>query len=346
MSGGIVELVALGAQDEFLTANPQVSFFRSTFKRYTNFSHFEKRQQIVGTPAPGGMSQIRFERKGDLLNYTFLTLEKDGVSNLVSEWSNVIDSVELLIGGQVIDTQDAKFTQEIAIDTLASTYSKSFPASLASGVGSQSYFYPFRFFFCENWVSSLPLIALQYHDVELRIRWGANYDTTWSPRVHSMYIALDEDERRFFTENSHDMLITQVQKSVPSQEPIQELNFNHPMKFIASSNTSTNSLVSKGNRVKLEANGVDLTDFNLCVPYYTAVPSYYHTDFSSGNQTNLFLYSFCMNTAQNQPTGSLNFSRLDNFKIHCSEPVTEPVYGVNVNVLRIQNGLGGLMFAN
>ncbi len=346
MSSGMVRLVAIGAQDAFLSGEPEVSFFRSNFKRYTNFSIFTQKQRFDGKPAPGGLSRMTFERSGDLLNYTFLTLEINGESQLISQWSNVIDSTELMIGGQVIDTQDAKFTQEIAIDPLASSYSKSFPASLAGGEGSQSYFYPFRFFFCENWTSSLPLVSLQHHDTELRVRWSQNYNTNWQPQINSTYICLDTDERKYFTEAKQDIMIFQVQKSSPSNDRIQELSFNHPMKFIASSNTSTNPLVSKSNKVKLAANGVDITDENISVPYYTAVPSYYHMDYSSGNQENLFIYPFCLNTSQKQPTGSLNFSRLDSFRVHCTEPITEPIYGVNINVLRIQNGMGGLLFSN
>lgn len=346
MSSGIVQLVAVGAQDTFLTGDPDVSFFKTNFKRHTNFSFFTQRQVIQGNPTPGGMSAIRFERFGDLLNYTFLTASYNGESNLIANWSDVIDSTELYIGGQLIDKQDSVFTQEIAIDTLATSYSKSFPASLAGGSGSQSFFYPFRFFFCEHWMSSIPLVALQYHDVEIRIKWSTNFDTNLKCEVNSAYICLDEDERKQFASKPIDMLIFQVQKSVASNNKIHELVFNHPVKFIASSNVTTNALVSRTNKIKLEANGVDITDENISVPYYTSVPSYYHIDYSSGNNENMFFYPFCLNSSKLQPSGSLNFSRLDSFKIHCTEAINRDIYAVNLNVLRIQNGLGGLLFSN
>ncbi len=346
MSSGNVQLVAVGAQDEYLSGDPSVSFFRTNYKRHTNFSIFQQSQTIQGNPNPGGMSVIKFERYGDLLNYTYLTLALNDESQLISEWSNVIESTELVIGGQVIDTQDVNFTQEIAIDTLATSYSKSYPASLAGGVGSQSFFYPFRFFFCENWTSSIPLVALQYHDVELRIKWGANYNTNYKPDISATYMCLDEDERKFFAEKTHDMLVFQVQKSPASNKTIQDVTFNHPVKFIASSNATANSLVSRTNKVKLEANGVDITDLKYGVPHFTSIPSYYHTEFSSGNNENMFFYSFALNASKHQPTGTLNFSRLDSFKIHCSQAINRPIYAVNYNILRIQNGLGGLLFSN
>ena len=345
MSAGIVQLVSIGAQDAFLTGNPQVSFFLSMYKRHTNFSVFKKTQVISGTPAAGGMSTVRFERLGDLLSYVYLTVSTNGTSELITNWSDVIDYCELLIGGQVIDKQDVSFTEEIAIDTLSQNYSKSFPASLHGGLGSQSFFYPFRFFFCENWQSALPLVALSYHDVELRIRWSSSLNSSYSVHLHACFASLDTEERVKISEGG-DMLIYQVQTSTPSNEKIQEITLNHPVKFLASSNATTNSLVSRGNKIKLEVNGVDITDETLSVPNYTAVPSYYHTDFSSANSENMFLYPFCLNVSKLQPTGTLNFSRIDTFKIHCSEIITNTIYAVNYNILKIKNGMGGLLYAN
>lgn len=347
MSPGIAQLVAVGPQDVHLVGKPEISFFRSHFKRHTNFSLFTQTQTIQGKPAANGMSVVKFERLGDLLNYVTLTATFNGESNLIADWSNVIDSAELLIGGQVIDTQDSIFTQEIAIDTLATTYSKSFPASLAGGLGSQSFFYPFRFFFCEHWLSSLPLVALQYHDVELRIHWSSNFDSNLKCDIKATYVSLDDEERQYLVSKPLDMLIFQVQKSIPSNDKVHELVFNHPIRFIASSNAAgDNNLVSRVNKVKLEVNGEDMTDFDISVPNFTSIPSYYHTQYSSGNNENMFMYPFCLDTAKFQPSGSLNFSRVDSFKIHCTENINKTIYAVNHNILRIQNGLGGLLYSN
>lgn len=345
MSAGIVQLVSVGAQDVFLTGNPEVSFFKSMYKRHTPFSIFKKRQLIQGSPRPGGLSTVRFERLGDLLGYVYLTASVSGTTQLITNWSDVIDYCELLIGGQVIDKQDVTFTEEIAIDTFSQTYSKSFPASLHGGLGSQSFFYPLRFFFCENWQSAIPLIALSYHDVEVRIKWSSSLNINYYIDLYACFASLDTDERIKMTEGG-DMLVYQVQQSTPSHEKIQELSFNHPVKFIASSNATTNSLVSRSNTIKIEVNGCDITDSDISVPNYTAVPSYYHTDFTSANSENMFLYPFCLNVSKLQPTGTLNFSRIDNFKLHCSETVTKTIYAVNYNILKIKNGMGGLLYAN
>ena len=72
MSGGVVQLVAVGPQDAWLTGKPEVSFYRSNYKRYTHFSNSIERQVIQGAAIPGGISTIRFEKKGDLLSYVYL----------------------------------------------------------------------------------------------------------------------------------------------------------------------------------------------------------------------------------------------------------------------------------
>ena len=54
MSGGIVQLVAVGAQDAYLSGKPEVSFYRSSYKRYTHFANSVERQLIQGNPSPGG----------------------------------------------------------------------------------------------------------------------------------------------------------------------------------------------------------------------------------------------------------------------------------------------------
>jgi hypothetical protein len=349
MSGGIAQLVAVGAQDVHLVGQPEVSFFRSTYKRHTNFSQTVERQVIQGNVSNNGMSTIRFERKGDLLNYVYLMpIKGDGLSanTFTNNWTDVISKVELLIGGQVIDEQDSTYSTLIAPTLSAFSSSKSVSASLYDGT-SNAKFYPLRFSFCENWQSALPLISLQYHDVELRITWGAEAAASkWE--VYANYAYLDTQEREMFAGSPQNMIMTQVQKAVASQMKIQELNFNHPVKYIASAKASALNILHAENKLKLQINGTDVSDFKFADPNYTTVPLYYHT--SHGNSTpgtNLFFYPFCLDAGKLQPTGSLNFSRLDSARIiNNNKDVQDNVYAVNYNVLRIENGMGGLLYSN
>jgi hypothetical protein len=60
-----------------------------------------------------------------------------------------------------------------------------------------------------------------------------------------------------------------------------------------------------------------------------------------------FLYPFCLSTSSLQPTGTLNFSRVTSAKIISeSLNIEHPIYAVNYNILRIQNGLAALLYAN
>ena len=165
MSSGIVQLIAIGAQDEYIMGEPEISFFTSTFKRHSNFSQSVEKQTIQGGVKANSMSSIRFDRTGDMLGYSYISVY-DATSNAVStsNWSNFIDKVELFIGGQLIDTQDSIFTEKIAIDTMAKNVSNS-ALGVHPGTSGESYFYPLRFFFCESPQYALPIVALQYHNV-------------------------------------------------------------------------------------------------------------------------------------------------------------------------------------
>ena len=124
MSSGIVQLISIGAQDEHIIGEPEISFFSSTFKRHSNFSQSVEKQTIQGSVRGNSMSSIRFERNGDLLGYTYFTIDDNSQAVDIQDWGRIINKVQLLIGGQVIDTQDHDFTEKIAIDTCAPNVSK------------------------------------------------------------------------------------------------------------------------------------------------------------------------------------------------------------------------------
>jgi hypothetical protein len=377
MSGGIAQLVAVGAQDAHLVGQPEVSFFRSNYKRHTNFAQTVERQVIQGNPSAGSMSTVRFERKGDMVGYVYIAPTKAGIAHKFSpaDWVNAISKVELLIGGQVIDEQTSEFSQYIAPSILAQNLTKS-----TSGFGevAESKFYPLRFSFCENAQTAIPLIALQYHDVELRITWGTNLDGA-TYEVYSQFIHLDTDERTALSSAPQNMLITQTQKAIASASKIQELNFNHPIKCLVAADGSALSIAADANKMKLQINGTDVADFKYVDPHYTAVTSYYHTVGSkpitslsttasilatnvladlnaqtytstlsaTGENDKFFLYPFCLDTSKVQPTGSLNFSRLDSARlVNDTANSSDDIYAVNYNILRIENGMGGLMYSN
>ena len=350
MSGGIAQLVAVGAQDAHLVGQPEVSFFRSNYKRHTNFAQTVERQVIQGNPTANGMSTVRFERKGDMIGYVYIAPNNgtQAIQFSPADWIGAISKVELLIGGQVIDDQTSVFSQYIAPSILAQNLTKS---TSGFAEAAESKFYPLRFSFCENAQSAIPLIALQYHDVELRITWGSALQSA-KFEVYTQFIYLDTDERLALSSMPQTMVITQTQKAVASGSRIQELNFNHPIKCLAAADGSALTIAGATNKIKLQINGTDVTDFKYTDPHYTAITSYYHTTSSkdadgTGVNDKFFLYPFCLDTSKIQPTGSLNFSRLDSARIvNDTANSNDDIYAINYNILRIENGMGGLMYSN
>ena len=325
MSGGIVQLVATGAQDTWLTGKPEVSFFRSSYKRYTHYANSSERQLIQGNPSAGNISTIRLEKKGDLINYMYM-IAKDSNAAVIptTTWTNVIDKIELLIGGQIVDTQDITWMTSIEPITGAQNFSQRFlnhntagPTNVTTG------FLPLKFFFCKDWNVSLPLVALQYHDVELRITWAANVNTALQYEAWTNFVYLDQAEREYFANTPMDMLITQVNRIPIGTANMQELALAHPIKFLSfqSNNYSTvyttSPIAAAGYQFKTQINGVDIGDSRSMLQWID-VPQYYHTPYgySHNNATaNVALISYCLDTSKLQPTGTLNFSRIDTYRI-------------------------------
>lgn len=390
MSGGIVQLVATGAQDTWLTGKPEVSFFRSNYKRYTHYSAVNERLLIQGQPTASSVSTIRFEKKGDLLNYVYLMARDSNAAPVVNmNWSNVIDKVELMIGGQVIDTQDFPYMTDIEPVTGAQTYNQRYlnngTVSTQNPTNAQATFFPLKFFFCKDWAASLPLVALQYHDVELRITWASNLGASTSGTsaaaagstyagvqytAWANYVYLDQAEREFFAKNSHDMLITQVQRIPISTGAMQELALAHPVKFLAFQSVNygvvygdkgLTSTTASNYQLKVQINGVDVGE-SRHLPSYTDIAQYYNTQYGYVHNAaiaNVAVVSYCLDTSKLQPTGTLNFSRLDTYRLivpvgligglkaMTNQTITTPyIYAVNYNVLRIQNGMGSVLYSS
>ena len=98
-------------------------------------------------------------------------------------------------------------------------------------------------------------------------------------------------------------------------------------------------------------NGVDIVDKKELYPHYNILPLSQNTSYGiwdplNPQNTSAFIYSFGLNCSQLQPTGSCNFSRIDDVQIVTSRPVQKPIYGRSYNVLRIKDGMGGLLFSS
>tara|TARA_R110002074_G_scaffold876_5_gene5362 strand:- start:1751 stop:2821 length:1071 start_codon:yes stop_codon:yes gene_type:complete len=356
MSGGVTILVAKGQQDVMLTDNPQISFFRQNYKRHVNFSQTVLSQVIQGNPKEAAISTVTFDKKGDLLSYIYITKKIDGILQ-----PDIIDTdilkVDLIIGDQVIDTLTTD--QLVAMSCFNSKYPRSTRGTL-SGTNPgfvDLYHYPLGFWFCENWQSALPLVALQFHDIRIRITWGELASVAGTVyEVWADYIYLDESERKYVVDKDiSDTLIYQHQSSPASNSLMSVLPFNNPVAFIFSGLSAQdimNEAPTAGTGIiNLQLNGVDITDKRELYPHYNIIPLSFHTTYGKYNtaaitDTPSFIYPFSLNCSQLQPSGSCNFSRIDSAYLASTKEVVKPIYCRSYNILRISDGMGGLLFSS
>ena len=160
MSGALIQIVSKGVQDIYITSEDGHSFFRTKFARYKNFSQAPKFiKEITETD-----NSITIPVYGDIINAMWF--EGTGEANISSNlfYNSTID---LYIGGQKIDSQHYDYYNDIWANYLADTWTKSQELTNKTSVSHRN-FQPLHFFFCD-YGAFLPLVALQHHQVEIRI---------------------------------------------------------------------------------------------------------------------------------------------------------------------------------
>ena len=366
MSGALIELVSTGVQDTYITGNPEVSFFRQAYKRHTNFAIKPVRLNPIGSIQASSTISLKIPSKGDLLSHMWIDLGTGTIDGSgISANTDKPAFFELYIGGQLIDRQDATFVTYLWHKFLSDSSAKPFAFQtnlLGTGVKNDfgnSNFIPLQFFFC-NGSCSLPLVALQYHEVEVRITFSSSSPpadmTFWAH-----YILLDTTERKMIVDKPMELLVEQVQKipySGTLTAPKFELNLlNHPVKCLIWSDITAPSLTT--NNVQLYLNGTEVFETRMPDRYFSHVQSYYGSEFGSDlmkggsdDVSGFFakMYSFALKPSKHQPTGSCNFSRLDSAILDLAtvQNATNAfvLYALNFNILRIESGLAGLAFSN
>ena len=429
-----MQLVAYGMQDVYLTGNSQITFFKNLYRRHTNYACEAVEQTFQSNSTGFGNKLVAvISRNGDLLHRLWLEVSmpaETADTAYVSKLGHaLIKSAEVEIGGQRIDKIYGRFTHlwhklsckaekeagyELMTGNDGPDGSAVAPATTTEHGVARKLYLPINFWFSKGSAgAALPLIALQYHEVRISIeladrdaivvtRTGGNATATdmdkmaEQPRLYSDFFYLDTDERRRFSQMSHEYLIEQLQftgseqTSALSQNDTTpfstRLNFNHPTKAIywttelvgasgvnpfyngkdGAEPSSMKGDVAAGKfglknsdynpiaDVQLQLNGHERFSvrdgeyFQLVQPYqhHTRVP-YDHW---------VGMYSFCLSPEEHQPSGALNFSRIDNASLKLKFKAkkegdddhtrTVYVYAVSYNVLRILSGMGGLAFSN
>ena len=303
-----MQLVAYGAQDIYLTGNPQITFFKVVFRRHTNFSIESIKQTLNGD---GSIDEKTYTstiaRNGDLLTnlwfdvklYSNGTNDEGGAAGDTADardeehyiaWTNntghaLIKEYELEIGGQLIDRH---YSQWLDIWNELTDHDESEWLGLNKNISKNRYltsnhtvmnnlqlYIPLKLWFCRNIGLSLPLIALQYHEIKLRFTTRnlnacvnsdnrialINDNSKPDIELWGDYIYLDTDERRRFAQVSHEYLIEQIQSNQfninSTSMATLELNLNHPVKeliWVSQTNECTTENISTDGNIDATQN--------------------------------------------------------------------------------------------
>jgi hypothetical protein len=191
MTGGTIQLAAIGAQDKFLTQDPQITFFKVVYRRHTNFSIEAIPQFFTHTPEFGKKVSCIVSRNGDLIGkiYLVVTLPKiqkflvNGNEDKITKFAwirkvgfGIIKNLEVEIGGQSIDKQYGEWLN-IWFELLGPK-SKGFDKMIgdidtlrqfSNGKDEYTLYVPLQFWFCRASGLALPLISLQYSEVKINL---------------------------------------------------------------------------------------------------------------------------------------------------------------------------------
>jgi hypothetical protein len=422
MGGGLMQLVAYGAQDIYLTGNPQITFFKVVYRRHTNFAVESIEQTFNGQADFGKRVTATISRNGDLIQQMYLELVMPDLGSSGELWTYgignaLVKQAEIEIGGQLIDRQYGDWmniwTELTTPEGKRGGYDNMVGNKLPTGANQtgslpatvvQRLYVPLQFWFNRNPGLALPLIALQYHEVKLNLELrpaselvnGATTAITsgLSCKLYVDYVYLDTDERRRFAQVSHEYLIEQVQftgtESIAAADTTKNvtLNFNHPVKELVWAHVPTSNVTvdyESGNRwfnysgttgattdidsftsALLQLNGHDRFSVRYA-DYFRKVQNYEHhcrvprvgkdLDTLDARNQYIYTYSFALSPEEHQPSGTCNFSRIDNAVLQLkygadtgftaqSAAMNLNIYAVNYNVLRIMSGMGGLAYSN
>lgn len=209
MGGGLMQLVAYGAQDVYLTGNPQITFWKVTYRRHTNFAMESIEQTFNGQADFGRRVTCTLARNGDLAYRTYLQVTLPEINTQLAKFARWLDfpgeqliaQVEVEIGGQRIDRQYGDWMHIWNQLTLSKEQERGYhkmignttqltyitDPSFANVDGpcdsdaphqvcaprntlpETTLYIPFQFWYCRNPGLALPLIALQYHEVRINL---------------------------------------------------------------------------------------------------------------------------------------------------------------------------------
>ena len=345
--GGLLQLVAIGKQDVFLTGNPQITWFKMVYRRYTNY-----------------LNGVGYA----LIDEISLEIGEQEIDKQTGEWMQVWSSLTTTASQRDTLNNMIGRVDGLNLPSLA-------PQGSSCSVGNYKFgaaklYIPLQFWFNKNPGLYLPLLAMQYNPIRINLKLKdlaslidksllGEKCASIQPINTSIvdfqmwgdYVYLDTEERRRFVANTHEYLIEQIQYSPRGSIPEGinthniRLEFNHPLREIIwllrrKVMETTNEWFNWGSTsaheaglsrdmlqdATLQVDGYDRFDTRDSGYFRLVQPFQYHT--TTDVKQFIYLYSFALRPEEMQPSGSLNASRIDNMNLivnlrpDTNEPVT------------------------
>ena len=394
--GALLQLAARGIQDTFLTSNPSIHHFKKVFKQYTPFAIEQLKLDFNGDVQFGKKITCIIPKKGDLLSNMYLNVKLPPLvktSGDFAGWTNsvgnaMIEYVELEVGGCVVDKQYGLFLEvwDELIDTkIENILLGKYDTNLVLGdsaINNTEYYVPLRFWFHNDFASSLPLISLRNHEVKIHIKLRPfsellHYDGDTPPittnlsdiNITANYVFLHDEERKKYINSDHKFFITQLQLNpilsfgAGTKNFKTSLDFNHPCKemiwvFTETDSEDNNDWFNFSKRVpngdlvtelmqscSLSLDGADR--FSQNEKFFRSVQhELHHTNISNKH---VYTYSFSQNPEEWTPSGSLNFSKINDAVMYFNMIDSVPpfklyIFALTYNWFIIKKGLGAIAF--
>ena len=265
--------VIRSSKENYITGNPQMTFFKSVYRRHTNFAMETMEVSMNSTPTSDESTVTATVPKnaGDLLGYMFYDIlltpvvngsDIDEVMWTPSTGYAILKETSIIIGSQVIETivsewndiwnelTDIDNKEHFLVNKVTDNQIlDEYTGSILDKQGPSLQMYvPIKFFFCKNTGLHIPLISLQYDEVQIKTTFRksnflmnckdkdniVNNSNNPEIKLFANYIYLDTDERRQFAQKPQEYLIEQVQHNGKKSlsNGLHELNFNHLVKEI------------------------------------------------------------------------------------------------------------------
>lgn len=379
---GAVKLAVTGVQDQWLTGDPDFSYFLTAFKRHTKFSI-----EQIETPFDGDIDfgeELRCiipQNKGDLIKSMtvklILTAPIDGEGNtfnyVPSICSELIDTADLYIGGQLIERLTGEYIymhqqSHNTIDDVEQTlyFLNGHGDVVLDFTGDYTFFIDLPFYFNRNSSLAIPTIALSKQLVEVRLKLktlnevinGGVPETGVTAAIKNMsldteFAFVTEEEQAYLTSMPLEYVITQIQLSQVkfSDGELEKsfmINFKNPVKELFLIVENEDGTYQKVTKLKLDFNDTNVIDVDYNFLNYEQ--ALLHHVNSPSDTVNFATYSFSENPELHYPTGQVNMSRIFHklmtvgIETAKSGSNTLRIYAVSYNVLHIESGLGGLKF--